>query len=53
MTFEFKVTIEVKNDALTKEAGHEVLAIYLRDKLCDNFLYELPWVISTEIEEVK
>ena len=50
MTFEFLISVEVKNDALTQEATPETLTIFIQDKLCDNTLHELPWVIRSDIK---
>jgi hypothetical protein len=52
MTFEFLISVEVKNDALTQEATPETLSIFIQDKLCDNTLHELPWVIDSDIKEI-
>lgn len=45
MRFRFAVEIEVKNDALTQEAGRDDVAVMLLDNLEDNKLSALPWVL--------
>lgn len=52
MTFEYLIKVEVKNDALTQETDPATLSIFIQDKLCDNTLHELPWVIDSDIKEI-
>jgi hypothetical protein len=51
-TFEFKVSIEVKDNKLVSDAGDWYLITLLQDKLHDA-AYEFPWVISVVTQEDK
>ena len=53
MKFRYAVEIEIKNDALTREAGEHDLAMMIQNRLEDNLLDELPWVIEAHYALVK
>ena len=52
MTFEYLISVEIKNDELTRETDPEVLSIFIQEKLCDNTIHELSWVIRSDIKEI-
>ena len=53
MKFRFVVEIEVKNDALTREAGKSDITVMLQEHLEENKLATLPWVVQTRYIVVK
>jgi hypothetical protein len=52
VTFEYLISVTIKNDALTRDTEPEVLSTFIQDKLCDNTIHELPWVIDSSISEI-
>jgi hypothetical protein len=52
VTFEYLVSVTIKNDALTRDTEPEVLSIFIQEKLCDNTIHELTWVIDSSISEI-
>lgn len=53
MKVRFFVEIEVKNDALTRDAGREDITLMLQEHLERNKLADLPWVVETRYIPVK
>jgi|SoimicmetaTmtLPA_FD_contig_41_4817797_length_240_multi_1_in_0_out_0_2 hypothetical protein len=52
MKFEFLISIDVKNDGITRESDPEDLEIILQDLLLINHAIKLPWVIHQDIKVI-